>query len=241
VSWIREHDRFQLFFNRDESRRRGPARPPELRRGDARNWAAPTDGDFGGSWIGVNDHGLAICLLNGYADDAMPLPAAGDFTSRGLLLTSLIDALTVSEVQRRLAARDLSHFRSFWVAAFEPSGPATLARWDGDRLIVEPLEDSAMPLVSSSFATGEVRRSRTELLRRMKRESDTDATETHLAYHESHDPVAGPYSPCMHRSDAESVSFSWIRVGTSRIEFFYSDDSPHAGRPLEPSVVMERR
>ena len=98
MSWIREPDRFQLFFNRDEARRRGPASSPELRREDEATWAAPTDGDFGGSWIGVNDHGLVICLLNGYADDAGSTEASGDFTSRGSLKGTQINGRTMDIV-----------------------------------------------------------------------------------------------------------------------------------------------
>ena len=38
--------------------------------GDVRgvSFVAPIDGDHGGSWIGVNQFGLTLCLLNRYDD-----------------------------------------------------------------------------------------------------------------------------------------------------------------------------
>ena len=64
---MREPGTFRLFFNRDERRTRRPAIPPAVhRKGDTR-FIAPRDGDFGGSWLGVNEHGVSLCLLNGYA------------------------------------------------------------------------------------------------------------------------------------------------------------------------------
>jgi hypothetical protein len=47
-----------------------------------------------------------------------------------------------------------------------------------------------------------------------------------FAFHASHASCPGAYSPCMHRPDAETVSFSWIRVRPGEIEFFYSPAAP---------------
>ena len=41
------------------------------------------------------------------------------------------------------------------------------------------------------------------------------------AYHRSRDPLGGPYSVYMHRDDAETVSFSHVRVRADEIEFHY--------------------
>ena len=59
--------RFELFFNRDESRRRGPAHPPQIMEpvGESK-LLAPIDSDAGGTWLAANEHGLVLALLNLY-------------------------------------------------------------------------------------------------------------------------------------------------------------------------------
>ena len=82
ASWLIEADGYELFCNRDESKMRQPAAPPALRERLSVKFLAPADGDFGGSWISVNEFGLSLCLLNFYpavTQHASP-------TSRGLLV-----------------------------------------------------------------------------------------------------------------------------------------------------------
>ena len=53
--------------------------------------------------------------------------------------------------------------------------------------------------------------------------------------HRSHAPERGPYSTCMHRPDASTVSFSWIRVTATEVNFFYSPAPPCK---FEPGVTV---
>src|SRR5262249_11399645 len=54
----------RLACNRDEQRTRPPALPPQVRR-FGRRWAAfPVDPVGGGTWVAVNDTGLAMTVLN---------------------------------------------------------------------------------------------------------------------------------------------------------------------------------
>ena len=65
-------------------------------------------------------------------------------------------------------------------------------------------------LTSSSFDSEEVRRSRQEEY------SHVHDGEGLFAFHRSHAPARSAYSTCMHRADAETVSFSWIQVVHAR-------------------------
>ena len=67
VSWLPEPGGFTLCFNRDERRTRGAALPPESRRAGGRAFLAPYDSDHGGTWLAVNDAGLALGLLYAWA------------------------------------------------------------------------------------------------------------------------------------------------------------------------------
>ena len=58
-----------------------------------------------------------------------------------------------------------------------------------------------------------------------------DPTEAHLDFHAGHHPERGPYSVCMHRPNAQTVSFSWIRVDRDGVRFRYTPDSLCRGRP----------
>lgn len=62
----------------------------------------------------------------------------------------------------------------------------------------------------------------------------------HLAYHRRHEPEAGPHSPCMHRPDARTVSFSWIEVDENEVRFRYVPSSPCVGEP-GPATKLPRR
>ena len=47
-----------------------------------------------------------------------------------------------------------------------------------------------------------------------------------FAFHRSHAPARSAYSTCMHRADAETVSFSWIQVTHQETDFCYTPGAP---------------
>jgi hypothetical protein len=240
MTWLRTAGGYEVFFNRDERRSRKPAEPPRVLRAGVTRYVAPLDGDFGGSWIAANEHGLTLAVENGYTDldDVAHEPASG-FESRGLLLISLVDARDSDEALRRIEAQDLHRFRSFLLTIFDARGTATLASWLSGTRNVET--SPSMPLVSSSFETLDVRRSRQELFRRMvERPAGAARAELHRAYHESHLPERGPRSVCMHRPEAETVSFSHVEVDAREVRFHYAPHSPCRGRPRGAAVTLPR-
>lgn len=241
MTWLGTAGGYEVFFNRDERLSRRPADPPRILRSASTRFVAPRDGDFGGSWLAANEHGLTLALENGYTDldDLTHEPPSG-FVSRGLLLLSLIDTGSPAEVLRRLENQDLHRFRSFLLTVFDARGEARLVRWVRGAYGVEPDAVRHMPLVSSSFETADVRRSRAEVFRAMSRELAADPLELHLAYHESHLPERGPRSTCMHRPEAQTVSFSRLEVDSREVRFHYVPHSPCAGRPRGEPVTLRR-
>ena len=129
VSWLRQADGYVLLCNRDERHTRKPAGDPRI--GDVRgvSFVAPIDGDHGGSWIGVNQFGLTLCLLNRY-DDLSADPSR-DYTSRGLLLTDLLDCRDGSQISTRVTEAGLDRFRPFTLLALSVDAPAMLVGWNG--------------------------------------------------------------------------------------------------------------
>lgn len=226
ATWFHDRNGLELYFNRDERRSRAPAAPPGLRRRGEVRFVAPLDGDFGGTWIAVSERGLVVCLLNGYAGADPPPPGEGGFETRGALVASLIDSRTPDDLERRLRESALERFRSFALAFFDGRGEVRLAHWSSSRLRVEAGLDGREPLVSSSFEATAVRESRVALFHRLRGGWHGSRSELHRRYHASHCPQRGAYSPCMHRPDAHTVSFSRIVVGETEIEFHYTDGPP---------------
>ena len=220
ISWIHDKDGYQLLCNRDEKLTRKPALRPRMVVSNGTRFLAPVDGDFGGTWIGTNEFGVSACLLNGANLTRSEICAAAPSRSRGLLLLDLIPLPSIAAICDRLKGTDISPFAPFTLAALEPGRPAAVLEWDGSKKTLLFEEASRFMLTSSSFDTEEVRR------RRQVEYSHVHDGEGMFAFHRSHAPARSAYSTCMHRADAETVSFSWIRVSREETDFFYTPGAP---------------
>ena len=235
VSWIHEDDGYQLLCNRDEKLSRAPALPPQIRKRDGVRYVAPSDGDFGGAWIGTNEFGISICLLNGTRRSIET--RSGGMRSRGLLLPELLVAPTLLEVNERIWRMDLTPYAPFTLAVLEPGHPTSVTEWDGREKMIVPYGESYMPLVSSSFDPHGVRVKRREEFRRKRDAAGHLDASLLFAFHESHNGKGDAYSPCMHRADARTVSFSWVRVNSESAQFFYAPDSPCKWSPGQSQTL----
>lgn len=230
VSWTHQADRHHLLCNRDEQRTRGIATPPAVFERGCTRFVAPTDADHGGTWIAVNEYGLGLCVLDGRCRK----PARGG-RSRGFVIPELIWHRSAGDCAVALGQFNLAPFASFTLLMLEPGQPATVAAWDGTTLAVDRDADRRAPLVSSSFDPERVRRSRT---REYVRHTKGDPSSLYR-FHTSHgDGGAGnAYSPCMHREDAETVSFSWVVVTRDEVRFLYLPTAPCRCAPGEQRVL----
>ena len=148
VTWTRSESGYELLSNRDEKVTRAAALGPRiLERGGVR-FIAPIDGDFGGTWIGANEFGLSLCLLNGAG------PSRGR-TSRGLLVLDLLTSVTAAEATERLLAIDPSAYGPFTLLMIERGGRTAVFDSDGSKIGAG--RDQRPPLVSSSFDPAGVR------------------------------------------------------------------------------------
>lgn len=227
VSWIHQPDGYHLLCNRDEKKTRSAGLGPRIHTRGGVRFIAPVDPEFGGTWIAVNQFGLGICLLNGANVTGRPLRNLITVSrSRGLLLPDLISSTSADECILSLRQLDLSCFYPFTLVLLEPREPAVIAEWDGNRITTVRSANSLMPLTSSSWDAEGVRIARRrEFARRAAASSVIDAPLLH-AFHSSHAEEAGAYSPCMHRAEAETVSFSWASVTHREVRFLYSPGAP---------------
>jgi hypothetical protein len=233
ATWILMDRGYELFFNRDELRVRGEAKRPAVTSIDGARCIYPEDADAGGSWIGVNEYGFCAALLNYYGNST----GDGEYISRGLLLTSLLSCKDRNAAAMKVRACDIPRYRYFSLLLFDPTGPPVMIRWCGSERGTEYIIDPKMPKTSSSYRTDEVVSSRKRLFAEHYGSADR---ETLLAFHRSHEPDRGPFSVCMHREDARTVSFSRIVATEEKVEFYYTPGSP-CSEEASPAVAMELR
>lgn len=223
LTWIALERGYELNFNRDEKLTRATAIPPQRFERAGRAWIAPTDPDGGGSWIGVNDHGVTLALLNGYrrVDDA-----ARQWRSRGLLVQELFDLERAEQLASRLRARALGDLRSFTLLALDRDVRAVAATWDGAQLAFQVRESASAPLCSSSLDPTGATKARGELFEALRREHGGVEREWLREFHASHAPERGALSPCMHRADAQTQSFTRVCVVGDVAELEYRPGAP---------------
>ena len=222
VTWLRTADGYTLLCNRDERNTRRPALGPQMKELRGVRYVAPIDGDHGGSWIGVNEFGLSLCVLNRYGYEQ--IDDQRDYVSRGLLLLDLIDGRKLGSLTNRLRAVDLTRFRPFTLLGIAKESPSRIFQWTGFEFSVIADADTMVPLTSTSAKEPgiEIERAKQfELLRPDK------LTFSKLdQFHRSHVPYRGAYSVCMHREGAATVSLSRVSVSNEEIDFSYEAGSP---------------
>ena len=96
---------FVVTMNRDELRSRleGPLYSEETH-------CYPTDQSAGGTWCGINQHGLIFCLLNRY--DA-PVSTDNSIVSRGGIIPVLLACSDIESVNKRINSLSFESYNGF--------------------------------------------------------------------------------------------------------------------------------
>src|SRR5262245_59947109 len=147
-----------LAMNRDERWDRAPEQAPRFIPGEPGRpgWIAPFDAASRGTWIGVNDRGVAACVLNGYAaaDDAL----RGDpsVPSRGSIIPRILEEQGGEGPARVPANLDFSAYPSFTLLVASPQGGEVLRWQHGGGLMTERVPVGWSFLTSSSWNEPEV-------------------------------------------------------------------------------------
>ncbi len=239
MTWFVSDQGFELFFNRDERKSRRRAQLPTIQCSDGVQYVSPTDTDAGGTWIAVNEHGIAVCLLNHYQFEQ--IETYKDWTSRGEIVRQFATTLNLLAAERVFRSMDLQDYRAFRMFLIEPNGGNRLFVWDGHQARVEV--NVTKPKSSSSVDAQHVKNLRKNLFENLNLSASTKV-EDYVNYHASHLPSRSKESVCMHRDDASTVSFSYVSVTQQFVSFRYADGSPceaHLGEPITIDLVHESR
>ena len=222
VSWFTTSTGYELFFNRDEQRSRSDALTPQVFQDNKIDYIMPIDPVGGGSWISLNNNGVSLCLLNYYQGEIPP----GDALSRGLLIKKLASSGDINSIQETLSNIALSRFAAFTLLIFYASGSVQNEgvygfRWDGR--VFKSINPSS-PMISSSVDAENVIEHRLSVYKELTNSGVN--RQTLNQFHQHHHSKLGHRSPCMHRQDAQTVSFTHIIVSNKNNSLRYFPGSP---------------
>jgi hypothetical protein len=226
VTFIAQPNGYRLGMNRDESRTRAKGVPPKRESVDGRIVLAPAE-PSGGMWIALNDSGASLALINWYS---VITRVGRSSVSRGSVVRTVAAAACARVTHARLAELPLTRINPFRLIGIFPSSSTVVEwRWDLARLIAMEHRWTTHQWISSGFDEPAAQRMRGAVFRRALQHTPAPGPRWLRTLHRSHTPQIGPFSTCMHRADAATVSYTEIAVTPRLASLRY-----HAGAPCEP-------
>jgi hypothetical protein len=227
VTFIARKKGYCLGMNRDEKLTRPCGFPPEKMKVNGHAVISPSE-PGGGTWIALNDHGVALALINWYSITAQ----LGDKTvSRGRVIKSISTVSSPDFADAGLAVLPLDRINPFrLIGVFPLSGEIVEWRWNLKQLARKTHRWKTRQWISSGFNEPAAQRVRGGIFRQAQKRESAGSLGWLRRLHRSHLPEVGPCSICMHRVDAATVSYTEIFVsrldGTMRY---------HPGAPCRDS------
>lgn len=210
-----------IGFNRDESYKRGPAIEPKHGRYGSIRFISPVDGDYGGTWIGVNSNHTVYAVLNFYEAE---LKIIRNPTSRGLLAKKLLgEEIDFYSLDLNL----LKTYYPFRILKINMESTEILI-WDGNN-VSRFRESQIWRVYASSFLLGnQIENERWNILQEhfLSNELSKDFYVIAEGFLSSHFPEKGPHSPCMHRREAHTVSNTIISIENNVVQMKYKNAQP---------------
>jgi len=209
VSFISRPGGYALAMNRDEQRSRGPGLPPQLRKQSRQLVLSPSERG-GGTWIALNGSGVSFALVNGYS-----IPQDGQLAtvSRGEVVNAVSDKDRARLVDKRLGELPLAYIKPFRLIGVFPHRQEIIQwQWNLEKLVRVRHEWKAQQWISSGFNEPMAQQVRRRMFEIALLQEDAGSIDWLRQLHSSHLPETGPFSTCMHRPDAVTVSSTEIVV-----------------------------
>lgn len=220
---------YALLMNRDEQRSRVAALPPSRRKLGSREVIYPCE-PAGGAWIGVNDAGVTLALINWYSVSSSACP---DPASRGEVTLAALQGDSASAVAELLTEAMLRRVRPFrLIGVFPRNRTAVEWRWDQAHLAVVAHAWETGLWVSSGFDEAVATRERRGTFNAALGQRSRGRLEWLRRLHRSHAPERGAFSICMHRDDAVTVSSTEVILEGAAASMRYTPGPPCCTDPL---------
>jgi hypothetical protein len=215
-------------MNRDEKLTRPTGLPPKVKKVNGRAVISPSE-PGGGTWIAVNDHGATLALINWYFITAR---VGGKAVSRGEVINSMSAAISPDFADAALHGLPLDQINPFRLIGIYPATSEIVEwRWNLKQLVRKNHSWKAQQWISSGFDEPTAQRVRGKTFQRAGRQHSAGNLDWLRRLHRSHLPQAGPFSTCMHRADAATVSHTEVTVSSRHSTMRY-----HAGTPCQSST-----
>lgn len=221
---------YLLGMNRDEQRTRPRALAPRIHNLGTVSALFPYERS-GGTWIGVNDRGVTLALINWYSIEKRVKPVP---VSRGTVIPGLLECTTSRQLEQTLSVQPLDSVYPFRLVAVFPS-ERRLVEWRWNQLELDQLRHEWLLTgwFSSGFDEPGAQVHRAECLHGAAEQiTELNPADWLRRFHSSHSPQAGPYSVCMHRDDAATVSYTELSVDGDSVRMSYT-----VGAPCNPSAA----
>lgn len=223
VTFIARRHGYALGMNRDEQITRVRALPPARHRIGSREALFPSE-PHGGTWIGVTDAGATLALINWYSITAR---VASQTFSRGEVVRLGLASHSPVHVDATLTEMPLTRVNPFRLIGVFPTEKTVVEwRWNLQRLerLDHPWRTSIW--ISSGFDEPGAQQARGKTFSEALGQSSVGSTDWLRRLHRCHAPERGPYSICMHRADAATVSYTEVTVSGRSAAMRYTPGAP---------------
>ena len=209
VTFMARKQGYGLGMNRDEKLTRPTGLPPTRKQLNGRAVLSPSE-PGGGPWMALNDSGACLALINWYA---ITNRVGRNRVSRGEVVNAASAAASPDAAAAFLAQAPLQHINPFrLIGIFPVTTEIAEWRWDLKELVRQNHRWETQQWISSGFDEPTAQRVRGGIFLKARRQKTAGNLEWLRRLHRSHAPQAGPFSTCMHRADAATVSHTAVTV-----------------------------
>lgn len=208
----------RVVMNRDESVARARAFAPKIIPLTRRLALMPRDAQAGGTWIGVNELGLIVALLNQHPPGAVPLDRP---RSRGELVVRLLDCDDLDDAASAISGSGLRLYGRFRAVVFDSRAVLCIVS-DGTTCVQEMhgLNDRPWFWTSSSLGDDIVTPYRAAKFMSLV---EVPSSERQDLLHADRGAGCPERGILMSRADARTVSITVIERGPTRSRMTYHD------------------
>lgn len=224
LTFIPEESGYLVGMNRDELRTRPIALLPQVHERNSIQFVCPRE-PSGGTWIASNSQGNLLAMLNWNGPVTAEL--GEKLKSRGTLIPELMveaDLAATESCFDHLCLRGVFPFRL--IAVFWKERTINEWRWSGTEVEILRRPWAQTHWFSSSLSDLSAERERGRVCRAGESDYDFGNPSWLRRLHRSHEPAPGPYSICVHREDAATVSYTEVSCCESLISMDYLDGNP---------------
>jgi hypothetical protein len=235
VSFMPTRSGFMLAMNRDEQKARPRALPPRRHLTGSREALYPLE-PSGGTWVGVNDAGISLALINWYAKPQRDRTLC---VSRGIVIPHLLAADDIADVGIFFSDLPLTRINPFRLIAIS-AGEYKVREWRWDGAVLESKHHGwkCRHWFSSGHDEALANRKRARVVRAASATAPAQTPAWLRKLHCSHQPERGAFSVCMHRQDAQTVSYTEIATTGRKAQMRYAGGALCTIKPGAPRSLL---